>query len=73
MARQKITTATLREMRQRGERIVTLTAYDFTMARLFDAAGVDVILVGDSVGTVVQGHDTTVPVTMEHMVYTARW
>ena len=69
MARQKITTATLREMRQRGERIVTLTAYDFTMARLVDAAGVDVILVGDSVGTVVQGHDTTVPVTMEHMVY----
>jgi 3-methyl-2-oxobutanoate hydroxymethyltransferase len=69
MARQKITTATLREMRLRGERIVTLTAYDFTMARLVDAAGVDVILVGDSVGTVVQGHDTTVPVTMEHMVY----
>lgn len=69
MRRSKVTTASLRTMKASHERIVALTAYDFTMARLLDAAGVDVILVGDSVGTVVQGHDTTVPVTMDQMVY----
>ncbi len=65
----KVTTAALREMKARGQRITTLTAYDHTMAVLLDAAGVDVILVGDSVGTVVQGRDTTVRVTMDQMVY----
>lgn len=69
MQRSKITTASLRAMKAARERIVTLTAYDFTMARILDKAGADVLLVGDSVGTVVQGHDTTVPVTMEQMVY----
>lgn len=52
-----------------ARKIVTLTAYDFGMARLLDEAGVDCLLVGDSLGTVVQGHDTTLPVTLDHMVY----
>ena len=69
MGRGKVTTASLREMKASGDRIVTLTAYDFTMARMLDAAGVDVLLVGDSLSTVVQGRDTTVPVTMDQMVY----
>lgn len=67
--RKKVTTARLREMKEAGERIAALTAYDQTMAKLLDGAGVDVILVGDSVSTVMQGLDTTVTVTMEHMVY----
>lgn len=67
--RPKVTTAALRAMKQQRERIVALTAYDFTLAELLDAAGVDVVLVGDSVGTVVQGRDTTVAVTMDQMVY----
>jgi 3-methyl-2-oxobutanoate hydroxymethyltransferase len=69
MRRPKVTTASLREMKASRERIVTLTAYDFTMAHMLDGAGADVLLVGDSLGTVVQGRDTTVPVTMDHMVY----
>lgn len=69
MARTKITTAALREMKARGERIVALTAYDHLLARLLDEAGVDVVLVGDSVATVLQGRETTVPVTMDQMVY----
>jgi len=71
MRQNKVTTASLRAMKASGTRIVTLTAYDFTIARLLDNAGVDVVLVGDSVGTVVQGHGTTVPVTMDQMVYHA--
>lgn len=67
----KVTTRRLRRMKQRGEKIAALTAYDMTMARLLDEAGVDVILVGDSVSTVVQGLDTTVTVTMDHMLYHA--
>ena len=55
--------------RQRGERIAMLTAYDFTFAALVDRAGVDIILVGDSLGTVVQGHETTIPVTVDEMLY----
>lgn len=67
----KVTTQRLREMKAMGEKIACLTAYDCTMAGLIDAAGVDVILVGDSVATVVQGLDTTVTVTLEHMLYHA--
>jgi 3-methyl-2-oxobutanoate hydroxymethyltransferase len=59
----------LQEMRKERSPIVCLTAYDAGFARLLDAAGVDVILVGDSLGMVVQGHDTTVPVTLDHMIY----
>lgn len=67
----KVTTQILREMKTRGEKIACLTAYDCTMASLVDAAGVDVILVGDSVAMVVQGLDTTVTVTLDHMLYHA--
>src|SRR2546422_835357 len=56
-------------MKQAGERIAMLTAYDAAFARLLDRAGTDVLLVGDSLGMVVQGHDTTLPVTMDQMVY----
>jgi 3-methyl-2-oxobutanoate hydroxymethyltransferase len=65
----KVTTAVLRTMKAQQQRITALTAYDHLFAGLLDQAGVDVILVGDSVATVVQGHDTTVPVTMDQMVY----
>ena len=60
----KIRAPHLKEMKQCGAKIVMLTAYDATMARLLDRAGVDVLLVGDSVGMVVLGHETTVPVTL---------
>src|SRR5258706_13129292 len=56
-------------MKQAGERITMLTAYDASFARLLDQAQIDVLLVGDSLGMVVQGHDTTLPVTMDQMVY----
>src|SRR3954454_3509941 len=56
-------------MKQAGERITMLTAYDASFARLLDRAGTDVLLVGDSLGMVIQGHDTTLPVTMDQMVY----
>jgi 3-methyl-2-oxobutanoate hydroxymethyltransferase len=69
MTRPKITTAALREMKARGEKIVALTAYDHLLATLLDRAGVDIVLVGDSVATVMQGRDTTVTVTMDQMVY----
>ena len=59
----------LRAMKERGEKIAILTAYDFTMARLLDRAGVDVILVGDSVGMVVLGYDNTLPVTLDMMIH----
>jgi 3-methyl-2-oxobutanoate hydroxymethyltransferase len=65
----KVTINTLRKMKQAGERITMLTAYDATFARLFDRAGIEILLVGDSLGMVIQGHDTTLPVTMDQMVY----
>jgi 3-methyl-2-oxobutanoate hydroxymethyltransferase len=65
----KVTINTLRKMKQAGERITMLTAYDASFARLLDRAGTDVLLVGDSLGMVVQGHDTTLPVTIDQMVY----
>ena len=58
-------------MRQSGEKIVMLTAFDYLFAALLDSAGVDVILVGDSLGSVVQGKDTTLPVTLEQIIYHA--
>ncbi len=64
-----ITLSRLRQMKVQGEKIACLTAYDASFARVLDAAGMDVILVGDSLGMVIQGHKTTVPVTMEDMVY----
>jgi len=68
----KITTHTLQEMKQAGEKITMLTAYDFSMARILDAAGIDVILVGDSASNVMAGNDTTVPITLDHMIYHAQ-
>ena len=67
----KVTTNSLVEMKQRGERIAMLTAYDFSMARLVDQAGIDVILVGDSASNVMAGHETTLPITLDHMIYHA--
>ena len=68
----KITTNTLQEMKQAGEKITMLTAYDFSMARILDAAGIDVILVGDSASNVMAGNDTTVPITLDQMIYHAQ-
>lgn len=65
----KVTTQTVVEMKQRGEKISMLTAYDFTMAGIVDGAGVDVILVGDSASNVMAGFETTVPMTLDHMIY----
>ena len=67
-----VTVTRLRDMKAAGERIAMLTAYDAGFARVLDAAGVDVVLVGDSLGMVVQGHDSTVPVTVDDMIYHAR-
>src|SRR5262249_38301809 len=72
MKAQRVTIHTLRQMKDRGEKIAVLTAYDATFARLFDEAGADVLLVGDSLGMVVQGNDTTLPVTLEEMAYHCR-
>ncbi len=69
--RRKVTTKSLLRMKQRGESIAALTAYDHTMAQLLDRAGIDVILVGDSVAMVVQGRETTVAVTLDQMLYHA--
>ncbi len=65
----RLTTLQLLQMKQAGEPIAMVTAYDATFARLIDEAGADMLLVGDSLGMVVQGHESTLPVTMEHMVY----
>lgn len=72
MLEQAVTVPGLAAMKARGEKIVVLTAYDATFARLLDGAGVDVVLVGDSLGMVVQGHDTTLPVSLDEMVYHTR-
>ena len=65
----RITTHTLQEMKNTGRKITMLTGYDFSMARIIDSAGIDVILVGDSVGTTLLGYDTTIPVTIDDMVH----
>ncbi len=67
--RKKITIPDISKMKREGERIAALTAYDYPSARLVDSAGVDIILVGDSAGVVFSGHDTTLPVTMDEMLY----
>ncbi len=68
----KVTTHRLTEMKQRGEKIAMLTAYDFSMARLIDEAGMDVILVGDSASNVMAGNMTTLPITLDQMIYHAK-
>lgn len=67
-----VTTLRLAEMKSRGEKISMLTGYDYTMARLLDESGIDVILVGDSAANVIAGHETTVPMTLDNMIYHAR-
>ena len=67
----RVTTNTLQEMKGRGEKIAMLTAYDFSMAAIVDDAGIDVILVGDSASNVMAGHETTLPITLDQMIYHA--
>lgn len=72
MSVKKITTNTLLKMKANGEKISMLTAYDFSFARLFDAAGIDILLVGDSASNVMAGNETTLPITLEQMIYHAQ-
>ncbi|MFA6334745.1 MAG: 3-methyl-2-oxobutanoate hydroxymethyltransferase [Bacteroidales bacterium] len=67
-----ITTYSLLEMKQKGEKIAMLTAYDFTSAKIIDEAGIDIILVGDSAANVMAGHETTLPITLDQMIYHAQ-
>ena len=67
----RVTTNTLQEMKVRGEKIAMLTAYDYSMATIVDAAGTDIILVGDSASNVMAGHETTLPITLDQMIYHA--
>jgi 3-methyl-2-oxobutanoate hydroxymethyltransferase len=67
----KVTTHTLQRMKISGERISMITAYDYSFARIFDGAGVDIILVGDSASNVMAGHETTLPITLDQMIYHA--
>jgi 3-methyl-2-oxobutanoate hydroxymethyltransferase len=67
-----ITTQKLREMKDSGEKISMLTAYDYSMAKILDGAGIDVILVGDSASNVMAGNDTTLPITLDHMIWHAQ-
>lgn len=67
----RITTKSLIEMKSNGEKISMLTAYDYTMAKIVDTAGIDVILVGDSASNVMAGHETTLPITLDQMIYHA--
>jgi 3-methyl-2-oxobutanoate hydroxymethyltransferase len=67
----KVTTNVLQEMKRNGEKISMLTAYDYSMAKILDAAGIDVILVGDSASNVMAGHETTLPITLDQMIYHA--
>ena len=65
----KITTRTVVDMKSKGEKISMITAYDYTMARIVDHAGIDIILVGDSASNVMAGHETTLPITLDQMIY----
>lgn len=71
-ARPPVNVSSLRQMKEKGEKIASLTCYDASYAALVDAAGTDVVLVGDSLGMVIQGHDTTVPVTLDNVIYHCR-
>ena len=68
----KVTTHILQEMKNRGEKISMLTAYDYSMAKIIDKAGIDVILVGDSASNVMAGYETTLPITLDEMIYHAK-
>ena len=68
----KMTVPEIRSMKEQGKKIVCLTAYDYCMARILDESGIDLMLVGDSLGSVVQGHDSTLPVTVDDIIYHTR-
>lgn len=68
----RVTTHILQSMKQQGEKIAMLTAYDYSMARVLDAAGIDILLVGDSASNVMAGHETTLPITLDQMIYHAQ-
>lgn len=68
----RVTTRTIINMKRKGQKVASLTAYDYITARLVDQAGVDIVLVGDSLGMVFQGHETTIPVTLDEMIYHAK-
>lgn len=68
----KMTTHVIQAMKERGEKIAMLTAYDYSMARILDEAGIDILLVGDSASNVMAGHETTLPITLDHMIYHAQ-
>src|SRR5215204_4064108 len=67
----RITTNTVQKMKAAGKKISMITAYDFSFARIFDKAGIDIILVGDSASNVMAGHETTLPITLDQMIYHA--
>jgi 3-methyl-2-oxobutanoate hydroxymethyltransferase len=67
----RVTTHVLQEMKFRGEKIAMLTGYDYSMAKIIDNAGIDIILVGDSASNVMAGHETTLPITLDQMIYHA--
>jgi len=67
----RVTTHQLQEMKHRGEKISMLTAYDYSMAKILDQAGIEVLLVGDSTSNVMAGHETTLPITLDQMIYHA--
>jgi 3-methyl-2-oxobutanoate hydroxymethyltransferase len=67
----RVTTKTLKELKEKGEKIAMLTAYDYSMAKIIDASGIEVILVGDSASNVIAGHETTLPITLDQMIYHA--
>ncbi len=68
----RVTTHTIQAMKNKGEKIAMLTAYDFSMARILDEAGIDILLVGDSASNVMAGHETTLPITLDQMIYHAQ-
>lgn len=68
----KVTTHTLQQLKNKGEKISMITAYDYSFAKIFDAAGIEIILVGDSASNVMAGHETTVPITLDQMIYHAQ-
>ena len=68
----RVTTHSIQAMKNRGEKIAMLTAYDFSMARILDEAGIDILLVGDSASNVMAGHETTLPITLDQMIYHAQ-
>ncbi len=68
----KVTTQVVQDMKQRGEKIAMLTAYDYSLAKIVDASGIDIILVGDSASNVMAGHETTLPITLDQMIYHAQ-